>query len=180
MSPKEIIKTPATRKRFLIGMSAGPFSCVAGNIIASYYLGAELQTAGITDSTDQLKAVGLPLALLIVQICSHRTECRIKCLVPSVRLGRYAHGVSVGPKAHGPHFGSAPRYMPIYNRRAFQDVCRSPRKRFSKPRIWKRCGDVPVPGILLHSLDTFALPLSPRGLFGYVNMILIPLVRYSF
>ncbi|OTA55848.1 putative hexose carrier protein [Hypoxylon sp. EC38] len=56
MSPKEIIKTPTARKRLLIGMSAGPFSCIAGNIIASYYLGAELETAGITDSTDQLKA----------------------------------------------------------------------------------------------------------------------------
>ncbi|KAI0107410.1 putative hexose carrier protein [Hypoxylon sp. NC0597] len=56
MSPKEIIKTPTARKRLLIGMSAGPFSCIAGNIIASYYLGAELETAGITDSNDQLKA----------------------------------------------------------------------------------------------------------------------------
>ncbi|CRG87437.1 D-xylose-proton symporter-like 3, chloroplastic [Talaromyces islandicus] len=56
MSPKEIIKTPASRKRLLIGSSAGPFSCIAGNIIASYYLGAELDTAGITDKTDQLKA----------------------------------------------------------------------------------------------------------------------------
>jgi hypothetical protein len=56
MSPKEIIKTPVARKRLLIGMSAGPFSCVAGNIIASYYLGAELDTAGITDSLQQLKA----------------------------------------------------------------------------------------------------------------------------
>jgi hypothetical protein len=57
MSPKEIIKTPVARRRLLIGMSAGPFSCIAGNIIASYYLGAELDTAGITDSLDQLKAV---------------------------------------------------------------------------------------------------------------------------
>ncbi|KAI0179770.1 putative hexose carrier protein [Hypoxylon sp. FL1284] len=56
MSPKEIIRTPTARKRLLIGMSAGPFSCIAGNIIASYYLGAELSTAGISDSTDQLKA----------------------------------------------------------------------------------------------------------------------------
>ena len=56
MSPKEIVKTPVARKRLLIGMSAGPFSCVAGNIIASYYLGSELDTAGITDSNDQLKA----------------------------------------------------------------------------------------------------------------------------
>lgn len=57
MSPKEIIKSPVARKRLLIGMSAGPFSCIAGNIIASYYLGSELDTAGITDSNDQLKAV---------------------------------------------------------------------------------------------------------------------------
>ncbi|KAF2448732.1 putative sugar transporter [Karstenula rhodostoma CBS 690.94] len=56
MSPKEIFKTPVARKRLLIGMSAGPFSCVAGNIIASYYLGSELNTAGITNSNDQLKA----------------------------------------------------------------------------------------------------------------------------
>ncbi|KAI1130617.1 putative hexose carrier protein [Nemania abortiva] len=56
LSPLEIIKTPTSRRRFLIGMSAGPFSCIAGNIIASYYLGTELATAGITDSTAQLEA----------------------------------------------------------------------------------------------------------------------------
>lgn len=57
MSPKEIIKTPTARKRLLIGMSPGPFSCIAGNIIASYYLSDELDTAGITNTDDQLKAV---------------------------------------------------------------------------------------------------------------------------
>lgn len=57
MSPMEIVRTPVARRRFLIGMSPGPFSCIAGNIIASYYLGPELDTAGITNSTDQLKAV---------------------------------------------------------------------------------------------------------------------------
>lgn len=57
MSPKEIFKTPVARKRLLIGMSAGPFSCCVGNIIASYYLGPELETAGIKDPNDQLKAV---------------------------------------------------------------------------------------------------------------------------
>lgn len=56
MSPKEIVKSPGARKRFLIGMSPGPFSCIAGNIIASYYLGAELDTAGITSNIQQLKA----------------------------------------------------------------------------------------------------------------------------
>ncbi|GAW26841.1 putative hexose transporter protein [Rosellinia necatrix] len=56
MSPLEVIRTPTARKRLLIGISAGPFSCIAGNIIASYYLGTELATAGITDPTAQLQA----------------------------------------------------------------------------------------------------------------------------
>jgi hypothetical protein len=60
LSPMQIIKTPVNRKRFLIGMSPGPFSCIAGNIIASYYLGPELDTAGITSSLEQLKAVRPP------------------------------------------------------------------------------------------------------------------------
>ncbi len=58
MGPLEIVRTPSARRRLLIGMSAGPFSCIVGNIIASYYLGPELDTAGITDTVAQLKAVG--------------------------------------------------------------------------------------------------------------------------
>jgi hypothetical protein len=61
LSPIEILKRPVTRKRLLVGISAGPFSCIAGNVIASYYLGSELDTAGITDTNDQLKAVGYSL-----------------------------------------------------------------------------------------------------------------------
>lgn len=38
-SPKQILKDHKTLKRLLIGASAGPFSCVVGNVIASYYLG---------------------------------------------------------------------------------------------------------------------------------------------
>lgn len=56
MTPVQIAKDPIARKRLLIGMSAGPFSCIAGNIIASYYLGYELDTAGITAYVAQLKA----------------------------------------------------------------------------------------------------------------------------
>ncbi|KAK3671341.1 hypothetical protein LTR78_008801 [Recurvomyces mirabilis] len=56
MTFTQIIKNPTARRRLLIGMSPGPFSCIAGNIIASYYLGAELTTAGITDTTAQLEA----------------------------------------------------------------------------------------------------------------------------
>ncbi len=61
LSMKELFKSPTARKRVLIGGSAGPFSCIAGNIIASYYLGQELDTAGITDSNDQLKAVSFAI-----------------------------------------------------------------------------------------------------------------------
>ncbi|KAH8696214.1 general substrate transporter [Talaromyces proteolyticus] len=69
MSIKEIFKTPTSRKRALIGGSVGPFSCIAGNIIASYYLGAELETAGITDSNSQLKAVSIsPLANVVLNV----------------------------------------------------------------------------------------------------------------
>lgn len=57
MSVMEIFKTPMSRKRALIGGSVFPFSCIAGNVLASYYLGAELETAGIHNSGDQLKAV---------------------------------------------------------------------------------------------------------------------------
>lgn len=64
MSPMEMIKTPVSRKRLLIGMSPGPFSCIAGNIIASYYLGDELDTAGITSYNDQLKAVSLSTLIM--------------------------------------------------------------------------------------------------------------------
>lgn len=66
MSPKELVKTPAARKRMLIGMSPGPFSCIAGNIIASYYLGSELDTAGITDTVAQLKAVSAMMVEYVV------------------------------------------------------------------------------------------------------------------
>lgn len=59
MSPLEIFKSPLARKRLLIGMTSGPFSCIAGNIIASYYFGSELDTAAITNTNDQLKAVSL-------------------------------------------------------------------------------------------------------------------------
>ncbi|KID68864.1 Major facilitator superfamily domain, general substrate transporter, partial [Metarhizium hybridum] len=66
MSPLEIVQNPVARKRVLIGGSAGPFSCIAGNIIASYYLGNELSTAGVTSSDDQLKAVRLLIACLFI------------------------------------------------------------------------------------------------------------------
>lgn len=56
LSPKELIRTPVARRRLAIGASPGLFSCIAGNIIASYYISTFLTGAGITDSQDQLKA----------------------------------------------------------------------------------------------------------------------------
>ena len=60
LSPMEMFKTPVARRRVLLGTSAAVFSCIAGNIISSYYLGDELDTAGITDNTQQLEAVSSP------------------------------------------------------------------------------------------------------------------------
>lgn len=56
MSPRELIRTPTARRRLLVGASPGLFSCIAGNVIASYFFGAQLTQAGITNSVDQLKA----------------------------------------------------------------------------------------------------------------------------
>lgn len=52
-----IIKDPVARRRLLIGSSTGIFASTAGNVIATFYLGAELKTAGITNIKSQLKAV---------------------------------------------------------------------------------------------------------------------------
>lgn len=60
LSPREIIKDRKALKRTLIGASVGPFSCIAGNIIASYYLSAELDSAGISDANTQLQVVSIP------------------------------------------------------------------------------------------------------------------------
>ncbi|KAF5531699.1 hypothetical protein FMEXI_12845 [Fusarium mexicanum] len=51
-----IIKDAAPRRRLLISASVGTFSAISGNIIATFYLGTELKTAGITDIRSQLKA----------------------------------------------------------------------------------------------------------------------------
>ena len=55
-----MLKDPVTRRRIAIGSSPGTFASIAGNIIATFYLGRELRTAGITDTTAQLKAVMNP------------------------------------------------------------------------------------------------------------------------
>lgn len=53
-SIREIVRDPVVRRRFFIGSSVGPMSTVVGNLIALFYLGPELASAGITDSRTQL------------------------------------------------------------------------------------------------------------------------------
>lgn len=55
LTMKELVKTSGARKRVLLAVSCAVFSTIAGNVIASYYLGSMLTNAGITDSTTQLE-----------------------------------------------------------------------------------------------------------------------------
>ncbi|KAJ3752005.1 sugar transporter [Lentinula raphanica] len=55
LSVGQIFKTRSARKRVLLAVSAAVFSTIAGNVIASYYLGSMLSNAGITDTTKQLQ-----------------------------------------------------------------------------------------------------------------------------
>ncbi|KAF8195592.1 MFS sugar transporter-like protein [Pholiota molesta] len=55
LSMMQLIKTPSARKRVTLAVSAAVFSTIAGNVIASYYLGTMLDNAGITNSTTQLE-----------------------------------------------------------------------------------------------------------------------------
>jgi hypothetical protein len=123
MSPKEIFKTPVARKRLLIGMSAGPFSCVAGNIIASYYLGSELNTAGITNSNDQLKAVRArsldPTTTILI-----RAERRTQRMVSRLRPGRNPTRREMGPQSHRPALPVSTRTLPFRHRRPLEALCR--------------------------------------------------------
>lgn len=52
----EMFKGKTTRRRLLVGSSPGWITASVGNIIASYYLGDELATAGITAFVPVLKA----------------------------------------------------------------------------------------------------------------------------
>jgi hypothetical protein len=70
----ETVKTPSARHRLTLACSAAVFSTIAGNVIASYYLGSELANAGITSTTTQLQInVILNAWCLVVSICG--TAC---------------------------------------------------------------------------------------------------------
>lgn len=56
----QVFKTPSARRRILLACSAAVFSTIAGNVIASYYLGTMLTNAGITSVNKQL---GINIAL---------------------------------------------------------------------------------------------------------------------
>ncbi|KAJ4470825.1 sugar transporter [Lentinula aciculospora] len=55
LSVIEIFRTKNARKRVLLAVSAAVFSTIAGNVIASYYLGSMLTNAGISNTTKQLQ-----------------------------------------------------------------------------------------------------------------------------
>lgn len=61
---KQILRNKGARKRLIIAGTCAFFSTLAGNIIASYYLGSMLNNAGITDTTTQLQIVSV-LTLLV-------------------------------------------------------------------------------------------------------------------
>ena len=62
LSLGQILGNRGARKRLIIATTCAVFSTLAGNIIASYYLGTMLTNAGITDTTTQLQIVRfLPL-----------------------------------------------------------------------------------------------------------------------
>ncbi|KAJ9160689.1 MFS sugar transporter-like protein [Coniochaeta hoffmannii] len=52
---KQILRNKGARKRLIIAGTCAFFSTLAGNIIASYYLGTMLDNAGITNTTTQLQ-----------------------------------------------------------------------------------------------------------------------------
>lgn len=55
LSLTQVVKTPNARKRVALACSAAVFSTIAGNVVASYYLGTMLDNAGITDENTQLQ-----------------------------------------------------------------------------------------------------------------------------
>ena len=57
ISPRDLFTDRKTLKRLMIGTSTAVFATAAGNIIAGFFLGQELATAGITNYVSQLKAV---------------------------------------------------------------------------------------------------------------------------
>lgn len=72
-----MVKDSVARRRLLIGASAGSFSAIAGNLIATFYLGTELKTAGITDTVSQLKAVTDSLRSSVMKVRTDDLELRI-------------------------------------------------------------------------------------------------------
>ncbi|KAF8956841.1 MFS sugar transporter-like protein [Flammula alnicola] len=85
LSMMQLIKTPSARKRVTLAVSAAVFSTIAGNVIASYYLGTMLDNAGITDSTIQLEINIILNAWCLV--------CSLIGTVLADRMGRKSLGI---------------------------------------------------------------------------------------
>lgn len=155
MSFRDLVSTPVARRRLLIGASPGLFSCIAGNIIASYYLSSELKAAGITNSSDQLKAVSRRCREPALM-----TECRAQRVVSRLLPLRHSAGRAVGTQVYRTR-GSIHLYgVPDDHRRSHQEVLFEPGRRISGARLWQCRVYLLVPGRLLTGVDA-SVSVSP-------------------
>lgn len=112
----KIFKTPTVRRRLFIGASVGPFSCIAGNVIASYYLGAELEIAGITNSNDQLKAVSVIKLTRLFTLVLTTSERGIECVVLLLLFDWHPTCYILGTETDGAAFSVACHHMSVRHR----------------------------------------------------------------
>lgn len=102
----ETVKTPSARKRLTLACSAAVFSTIAGNVIASYYLGSELNNAGITSTTTQLQInVILNAWCLVVAVggtaCLDRLGRKTVAIISTVALTGFLFIIGALTKVYG-------------------------------------------------------------------------------
>lgn len=148
MSVRDLVSTPVARRRLLIGASPGLFSCIAGNIIASYYLSSELKAAGITNSNDQLKAVSRTCH--VRELTSERC---VECLVSRLLPVRHSTGGPMGPQVDCTR-GPVHLHRVLDDHwRAHQEVLRGSGRRIQRACLRQRRVHLPVPGRLFAGVD---------------------------
>lgn len=148
MSFRDLVSTPVARRRLLIGASPGLFSCIAGNIIASYYLSSELKAAGITNSNDQLKAVSRSCLVRALM-----AECRAQCVVSRLLPLRNSAGGAMGTQVHRARGTIHLHGVLDDHRRSHQEVLVKPCRRISGARLRQRRMHLLVPRRLLTGVD---------------------------
>lgn len=167
MSPKELIRTPTARRRLAIGASPGLFSCIAGNIIASYYLGQSLTQSGITDRNDQLKAVR-PISKHTRWHPADRAECRTQCLVLGVLSMRYPTCCPMGSKINSLDRPVPPHRPAVHYWRSHQEVQRESRGSITGTDLRERRLHLPFPRCLFDRMDSL---VSAIQYLGWLSLI---------